>query len=122
MLLLTLTFAISLEKGIADEKIKIGLLVPLTGENSEIGQSIIKSTRLAVNKINNLWGSANDIDVYIAGGGAAHYQKAILRSIPHAKLMQDSFYAVALGMMHYLSGKKEATEAKPVKKPAKKNG
>ena len=34
-------------------KIKIGLLVPLTGKNSEIGQSIIKSTRLAINKINN---------------------------------------------------------------------
>ena len=37
----------------ANEKIKIGLLVPLTGKNSEIGQSIIKSTRLAINKINN---------------------------------------------------------------------
>ena len=38
---------------IAEEKIRIGLLVPLTGKYSEIGQSIIKSTRLAVNKINN---------------------------------------------------------------------
>ena len=37
----------------ANEKIKIGLLVPLTGKNSEIGQSIIKSVRLAINKINN---------------------------------------------------------------------
>ena len=37
----------------AEEKIKIGLLVPITGENSEIGKSIIKSVRLAVNKINN---------------------------------------------------------------------
>ena len=38
----------------ASDKIKIGLLVPLTGKNSEIGQSIVKSTRLAINKINNL--------------------------------------------------------------------
>ncbi|MDA7442479.1 ABC transporter substrate-binding protein [Candidatus Pelagibacter ubique] len=38
---------------LANEKIRIGLLVPLTGKNSEIGQSIIKSTRLAINKINN---------------------------------------------------------------------
>ncbi len=38
----------------AQEKIKIGLLVPLTGKNSEIGQSIIKATRLAINQINNL--------------------------------------------------------------------
>ena len=28
---------------IANEKIKIGLLIPLTGKNSEIGESIIKS-------------------------------------------------------------------------------
>ena len=54
ILLLTLTFLVSVEEIIASEKIKIGLLVPLTGKNSEIGQSIIKSTRLAVNKINNL--------------------------------------------------------------------
>ena len=37
----------------ANEKIKIGLLIPLTGKNSEIGQSIINSSRLAINKINN---------------------------------------------------------------------
>ena len=53
ILLLTLTFSVSIEEVFANEKIKIGLLVPLTGENSEIGQSIIKSTRLAINKINN---------------------------------------------------------------------
>ena len=38
---------------LANEKIRIGLLVPLTGKNSEIGKSIIKSTRLAINTINN---------------------------------------------------------------------
>ena len=53
ILLLTLAFSVSIGEIIADEKIKIGLLVPLTGKNYEIGQSIIKSTRLAVNKINN---------------------------------------------------------------------
>ena len=54
ILLLTLTFSVSTKEIIASEKIKIGLLIPLTGKNSEIGQSIIKSTRLAINKINNL--------------------------------------------------------------------
>ena len=54
ILFLILIFSVSAEKTIASEKIKIGLLVPLTGKNSEIGQSIIKSTRLAINKINNL--------------------------------------------------------------------
>ncbi len=38
---------------LATEKIKIGLLVPLTGKDSVIGQSITKATRLAVNKIND---------------------------------------------------------------------
>ena len=37
----------------ASEKIKIGLMVPLTGANKELGQSIIKAVRLAVKDINN---------------------------------------------------------------------
>jgi len=37
----------------ANESIKIGLLVPLTGEYDDIGKSIIQSTRMAVNKIND---------------------------------------------------------------------
>ena len=53
ILLLALSFSVSAVETIAREKIKIGLLVPLTGKNSEIGQSIIKSVRLAINKINN---------------------------------------------------------------------
>ena len=32
----------------ASEKIKIGLMVPLTGSNKELGQSIIKAVRLAL--------------------------------------------------------------------------
>ncbi len=36
----------------ANEKIKIGLLVPMTGENKDIGQQIIKSTRIALKDIN----------------------------------------------------------------------
>ena len=38
---------------LAQNKIKLGLLVPMSGEFSEIGQSIIKSTLLAINKIDN---------------------------------------------------------------------
>ena len=53
ILLLTLTFSFSVGNVKANEKIRVGLLVPLTGKNSEIGQSIIKSVRLAINKINN---------------------------------------------------------------------
>jgi ABC-type branched-subunit amino acid transport system substrate-binding protein len=37
----------------ADEKIKIGLLVPMTGDNKELGQSIIKAVSLAIKDIDS---------------------------------------------------------------------
>ncbi len=37
----------------ASEKIKIGLIVPLSGENFIIGERIIKSIRMAINKIDD---------------------------------------------------------------------
>ncbi len=40
-------------KAISDENIKIGLIVPLSGEYSYIGKSILKSTRMALDKIND---------------------------------------------------------------------
>ena len=43
----------------ASEKIKIGLLIPMTGVNKEIGQSIIKAVTLAVKDIDN-----NLIEIY----------------------------------------------------------
>ena len=42
-----------IQKSFSDEKIKIGLIVPLSGEYKEIGQSIVNATRLAINKIDN---------------------------------------------------------------------
>ena len=53
ILLFALILSAPLESIYANEKIMLGLLVPLTGKNAEIGQSIVKSTRLAINKINN---------------------------------------------------------------------
>ena len=38
---------------VSDEKIKVGLIVPLSGEYSYIGKSILKSTRMALNKIDD---------------------------------------------------------------------
>ena len=52
-IILVLALLIPVQKILADEKIKIGLLVPLTGKDAEIGQSIIKATKLAIIKINN---------------------------------------------------------------------
>ena len=48
-----------------DEKIKIGLLVPLTGENKALGQELIKSTRLALNDIKN-----KKIEIYPKDSGS----------------------------------------------------
>ena len=44
----------------AQEKIKIGLLVPLTGNDKDLGEQIIKSTRMALKDLNT-----NNIEVYI---------------------------------------------------------
>jgi len=44
---------IDLQKIYAEEKINIGLLIPLSGKQKEIGKSIIQSVRLAINKIDN---------------------------------------------------------------------
>ncbi len=48
-----LIIVLSQLKAISEEKIKIGLIVPLSGEYSYIGNSILKSTRMALNKIND---------------------------------------------------------------------
>ena len=53
IIFLCLVFVLNIQKVSAEEKIKIGLLVPITGQHSEIGKSIIKSVRLAINKIDN---------------------------------------------------------------------
>ena len=37
----------------AEEKIRIGLLVPMTGKDKDLGQEIVKSTRFALKDINN---------------------------------------------------------------------
>ena len=40
-------------KTYAFDKIKIGLVVPLSGENKELGETVLKSVRLAINDIND---------------------------------------------------------------------
>ena len=53
ILILILICLLPASKIFAEDKIRIGLVVPLSGEYSTIGDSIIKSTRLALNKIND---------------------------------------------------------------------
>ena len=54
LLLIILSFFFIIGKTFSDEnKIKIGILVPLTGDNAELGKQIVKATRLALKDINS---------------------------------------------------------------------
>ena len=53
LLILLLSVLIFNKNVLASEKIKIGLIVPLSGDNSLIGEKIIKSIRMAIIKIND---------------------------------------------------------------------
>ena len=53
ILFIIFSILISPNKVFADNKIRIGLVVPLSGEYSFVGESIIKSVRLALNYIND---------------------------------------------------------------------
>ena len=37
----------------SEEKIKVGLLLPLTGQNQEIGKSVLRAVNLAINKVDD---------------------------------------------------------------------
>ena len=53
-LILIFTFSLTHSKSYSNEnKIKIGLLVPMSGENKHLGEIIIKSTMMALNDIKN---------------------------------------------------------------------
>ena len=53
ILLILFILIINFDKAYSSNQIKIGLMVPLTGEFKEVGKSILNATKLAVNKINN---------------------------------------------------------------------
>ena len=48
-----LSLNIFVQNSFSSEKIKIGLIVPLSGSYSKLGNTIIKSVRLAINKIDD---------------------------------------------------------------------
>ena len=49
----TLSLIIFFQNSFPSEKIEIGLIVPTSGKHSKLGNSIIKSVRLAINKIDD---------------------------------------------------------------------
>ena len=59
-MLIILSFFFIIGKTFSDEnKIKIGILVPLTGDNAELGKQIVKATRLALKDI-----GSDKIEIY----------------------------------------------------------
>ena len=53
IIIIIFSIILNAEKLVATEKIKIGLLVPLSGQHKTTGKLILQSIRLAINKINN---------------------------------------------------------------------
>ncbi len=53
IVILILNLCFIYQNALSLDKIKIGLIVPLSGDYSELGNSIIKSVRLAINKIDD---------------------------------------------------------------------
>ena len=60
LFLLFFNFYFTIGQSFADEnRIKIGLLIPLTGDNAELGKQIVKATRMALKDINS-----DNIEIY----------------------------------------------------------
>tara|TARA_B100001250_G_C19752544_1_gene768491 strand:+ start:288 stop:1439 length:1152 start_codon:yes stop_codon:yes gene_type:complete len=53
LIISTLSLITFFQIGFSSEKIKIGLIVPTSGKDSQLGNSIIKSVRMAINKIDD---------------------------------------------------------------------
>ncbi len=66
-----------------ENKVKIGLLVPLSGDNAEIGKQIVKATRLALKDINS------DIMVIVPKDTQSDPKKTLLSAIELNKLGVD---------------------------------
>ena len=75
----------------SENKIKIGLLVPLTGDNKKLGELIIKSTRMALEDIN-----ADNIEIYPKDTGSNPNQ-----TIESAKKLNEIGVKIVIGPIFY---------------------
>ena len=53
LIFLVLIFSSIFSNAVSEEKIKIGILIPITGDDKKVGQLIIKATRMAIKDINS---------------------------------------------------------------------
>jgi hypothetical protein len=84
--------------------------VPHRGHRHDIGQAIDDlAGEVAMpifNECDRLWGSANDYAIFIAGGGAPAFEKAIRTHFAHAQMIDESFWSVVKGL-HYFGDVRE---------------
>ena len=74
-----------------EDKIKIGLLVPITGDNKDIGKLIIKSTRMALQDINN-----DKIEIYPKDTASSPEQ-----TLQSAIQLKDQGIKIVIGPIFY---------------------
>ena len=77
----------------AEEKIKIGLLVPITGDNKNLGQQIVKSTRIALNEI-----GSDKIEIYLKDTNSDPNQ-----TLKAATELRDIGIKIVIGPIFYKS-------------------
>jgi len=92
LILILITFLLNHTYSISSEnKIKIGLLVPLTGDNKKLGELIIKSTRMALEDING-----DNIEIYPKDTGSDPNQ-----TIESAKKLNEIGVKIVIGPIFY---------------------
>ena len=79
--------------GSTENKIKIGMLVPMTGENKEIGELIIKAVRLAVLDIDT-----DKLEIYPKDSGSSPD-----KALKSAKELRDMGINIVIGPVFYKS-------------------
>mgnify|MGYP001247507977 FL=1 len=77
----------------AEEKIKIGLLVPITGDNKNLGQQIIKSIRIALKEI-----GSEKIEIYLKDTNSDPN-----KALKSANELKDMGIKVVIGPIFYES-------------------
>ena len=74
-----------------DQKIKIGLLVPMTGENQSLGQQLIKSAKIALKDI-----GSNKLEIYPKDSGSDAN-----KSLKSASELKDMGIKIIIGPVFY---------------------
>lgn len=80
--------------------------VKVRGETIDLSGSIyeiaMQEAKPMLEFIQEMWNGGADLDVFLAGGGADYFARAIRSVVPHAQVIPDPQKAVARGLYNYL--------------------